>query len=129
MPGSQATQAVVEELHRAAPEPKPLLLLAVADRGDDNGVGFQAILEAAKSGSKNLRLVAVGVLDRMGKVSSVPVLLDVAAENDAELSQSALVALTRMPGNELDAKLLEHLGKRHRKDTPGPDRACSAPSH
>jgi HEAT repeat protein len=46
----------------------------------------------------------------MGKVSTVPVLLSVAAGNEAELTQAALVALTRMPGTDLDAKLLEHLG-------------------
>ena len=46
----------------------------------------------------------------MGKVSTVPVLLTVAAGNDAELTQAALIALTRMPGTDIDAKLLDHLG-------------------
>jgi len=109
LPGPQATKAVVAEMHRAPAERQPLLLLAVADRPEDE-LGLQAIVDAAKSGSKKLRVVAVGALDRLGKVSTVPVLIEVAAENDPDLTKASLVALTRMPGNELDAKLLEQLG-------------------
>jgi HEAT repeat protein len=111
LPGSQATQAIVAEMQTAPLERKPLLLLAIADRGDNDPAGLQAILDAAKTGPKKLRLVAVGVLDRMGKLSSVPVLIEVAAENDAELTQASMVALTRMPGNELDSTIIEHLGQ------------------
>lgn len=109
LPGGQATDAVVAEMHRAAPERQPLLLLALSDRGDDKAM--PAILESAKSGPKNVRLVAVKVLDRMGKPSTAPALIQVASENDPELTQAALVALTRMPGSELDAQVLEHLGR------------------
>jgi HEAT repeat protein len=109
LPGSQATQAVAAEMRRASPERQPLFLLALADRGDDQAMPI--ILEAAKNGSKKMRLVAVGILDRMGKVSSVPTLLEVASEKDPELNQAALVAITRMPGNELDGQILEQLGR------------------
>lgn len=109
LPGSQATQAIVAEMRRASPERQPLFLLALSDRGDDQVM--PVIFEAAKAGSKKMRLVAVGILDRMGKVSSVPVLIDVASEKDPELTQAALVALTRMPGNELDAQILGQLGR------------------
>lgn len=109
LPGTKATEAVVAEMHRATAERQPLLLLALADRGDE--AALPTIFEAAKSGPKKLQMVAVSVLDRMGKMSSVPVLIEVAAEPDPELAQAALVALTRMPGNELDAKLLDQLGK------------------
>ena len=95
-------------MHSASPEHQPLLLLALADRDDEGAM--PTILAAARTGSKTLQLVAVKILDRLGKPSTVPVLLVVAAGNDAELTQAALVALTRMPGTELDAKLLEHLG-------------------
>jgi HEAT repeat protein len=115
LPGSKATQAVVNELQTAPADRKPLLLLALADRGDDNSIGFQVVLEAAQNGSKPLRKVAVGILDRMGKLSSVPVLIQVAAENDAELTQAALIALTRIPGNELDEQVLDGLGKANGK--------------
>lgn len=108
LPGAKATEAVAAEMHKASPEHQPLLLLALADRNDEGAM--PTILAAARSGPKNLQLVAVRILDRLGKASTVPVLLSVAAGNDAELTQAALVALTRMPGTDLDAKLLEHLG-------------------
>jgi HEAT repeat protein len=67
------------------------------------------VLKAATSGPLKLRLTAVGVLDRMGKTSSLPVLLTVAADPDADLAQAALAALARLPGNEVDADLLSRL--------------------
>lgn len=109
LPGPQATKTVVAELFRAPDERKPQLLLALADRPEDP-VALQAILEAAGHGPKPLRMVAVGSLDRLGNVTTVPVLINVAAENDPDLTKASLVALTRMPGNDLDAKLLEQLG-------------------
>ena len=109
LPGPQATKTVVAELHQAGDARKPQLLLALADRPEDQFT-LQAILEAAGNGPKPLRLVAIGALDRLGNLSSVPVLISVAAENDPDLTKASLVALTRMPGNDLDAKLLEQLG-------------------
>ena len=109
LPGSQATKAVAAEMQRTSPERQPLLLLALADRGDD--AAMPTIVEAAKTGSKKVRLVAVNVLDRLGKPSTAPVLIEVAAGDDPELNQAALVALTRMPGNELDSKILGDLGR------------------
>ena len=109
LPGTKATKTVASEMRRATPEHQPLLLLALADRGDE--AGMSTILDSAKSGPKNLRMVAVGILDRMGKPSTMPTLIEVAEGNDADLTQAALVALTRLPGSDLDAKLLDNLGK------------------
>ena len=108
LPGPQATEAVVAELHHAPDQRQPQLLLALADRGED--AALAPIIDAAKTGRKPLRLVAIGALDRLGKPASVPALIEIAAETDPELRQGALMALTRMPGADLDAKLLEHLG-------------------
>jgi HEAT repeat protein len=108
LPGTKATATVAAEMQRATPEHQPLLLLALSDRPDDTVM--PTILQAANTGPKNLRLVAVGILDRMGKLSTVPTLLQVAEGNDVELTQASLVALTRMPGTELDARLLGDLG-------------------
>jgi len=113
LPGPKATAAVVAEMHRAPEERQPLLLLALSDRNETDAL--PPIIEAAKSGPKKLRLVAVGALDRLSKPSTVPALLDVAAQNDPDLTQAALVALTRMPGNDLDARFLEQLGQSNGK--------------
>jgi HEAT repeat protein len=109
LPGPKATKTIVAELQRAPDARKPQLLLALSDRQQDQYT-LQAILDAATGGAKPLRLVAVGALDRLGNLASVPVLIKVAAENDSDLTKASLVALTRMTGNDLDAKLLEQLG-------------------
>jgi len=107
LPGRDVTEALAAELRRSSPDRQSFLLLALADRND--AAVMPAVLAAAASGPQNLRLTAVGVLDRQGGLSSVPVLLSAAADGDAELAQAALGALTRLPGNEVDADLLARL--------------------
>ncbi len=107
LPGRDVTEALAAELDRLSPDRQPLLLLALADRSDD--AVLPAVLKAAKSGPKELRTTAVGVLTRVGNVSCVPVLLDAAAEGDAELSQTARTTLAKLPGKDVDADLLARL--------------------
>ena len=104
LPGRGVTEALAVELRQCRPERQSFLLLALADRTDS--AVMPAVLEAAGNGPRNLRLTAVGVLDRQGNLSSVPVLLNAAADADAEVAQAALGALTRLPGGEVDADLL-----------------------
>ena len=107
LPGREVTEALAAELRQCSPERQPFLLLALADRTDV--AVMPAVLAAAGNGSQKLRLTAVGVLDRVGNVSSVPVLLDAAADPDAELAQAALAVLSRLPGNDVDTELLDRL--------------------
>ena len=107
LPGRDVTEALAAELRRCSPDRQSYLLLAIADRTDD--AVLPTILQAAASGPQTLRLTAVGVLDRLGNVSSLPVLLNAASDPDAELAQAALAALARLPGNEVDADLLSRL--------------------
>jgi HEAT repeat protein len=107
LPGRDVTEALAAELLRCSPDRQSYLLLAIADRSDD--AVLPTILQAAASGPQSLRLTAVGVLDRLGNVSSLPALLTVASDLDAELAQAALAALARLPGNEVDADLLSRL--------------------
>jgi HEAT repeat protein len=114
LPGSDATKAVITELHGAPTERKPLILLALADRDDPDALA--TVIDSAKSGSKELRLTAVGVLDRLGRSSSVPVLLTVAADTDRSLAQAALGALGRMSGEDLDREIINRLQQSKGKD-------------
>jgi HEAT repeat protein len=107
LPGQQVSEALAVEMGRSSPERQPMLLLALADRRDA-GV-LPAVLEAARSGPEKVRIVAVGLLERLGNVSTVPVLLVAAAESNRELAQSAKSVLTRLPGKEVDADLLVRL--------------------
>ena len=87
LPGRDVTEALAAELERLSPDRQPLLLLALADRSD--AAVLPAVVKAAQSGPKELRIAAVGVLTRLGNVSCVPVLLDAAAESDADVAQAA----------------------------------------
>lgn len=107
VPGLEVTKALAAELKSCPPERQAPLLLAVADRPD--GIASAVILEAAKTGPANLRVVAIGALERQGDVSSVPVLLEAAVDPDAAVAQAGLGALTRLPGNDVNANLLARL--------------------
>jgi len=87
LPGREATEALVAELGRAAPDRLALLILALADRGD--AAALPAALQAAKNGPDQVRIVAMRVLKRLGDASYVPVLLEAALEANEEVSQTA----------------------------------------
>jgi HEAT repeat protein len=109
LPGKKATAAIAGELRKASPERQPLLLLALADRGDASAL--PSVVDAARSGSPELRLVAVGVLEKLGNLPSVPVLIECATDANQKLSEAAAAALVRLPGEGVDADLLSRLSK------------------
>ena len=82
-----------------------------------------------RAARKNCGSAALGVLKRLGNVSCVPVLLDAAAESDAELAQAAKTVLARLPGKDVDADLLARLPQATGKTAPGPYRACRTTGH
>ena len=103
LPGRSVTEALASEIRQAAADRQGLLLLALADRTD--AAVLPAVLDAAKNGSTPVRIVAAGVLQRLGNVTCVPALLDSAATGDAELSSAAKLALASLPGKDVDADL------------------------
>jgi HEAT repeat protein len=107
--GRDVTEALAAEMDRLNADRQPLLLLALADRND--AAVLPAVLKAAKSGLGKLRTTAVSVLQRLGDVSSVPVLLDAATDSDTELSQAAKTTLARLPGKDVDADVLGRLSQ------------------
>ena len=107
LPGREATEAVAGAFRAATPDRQPLLLLALADRGD--AAATSVVTEAAGNGGKKLRRVAIEILDRLSDPSTLPVLLDDAADPDPEISQASLAALTRLAGNNVDSELFARL--------------------
>jgi len=105
--GRNVTEALAVELARLSPDRRPLLLLALADR-DDSAV-LPTVRKAAGSSPKNLRITAINILIRLGDVSCVPVLLDAATDDDADLQQAATETLVRLPDKDVDADLLGRL--------------------
>ena len=107
LPGRNVTEALAVELNRLSEDRRPLLLLALADRSDS--AVLPAVQKAAQSGPKDLRITAINILTRLGDVSCVPILLEAATEDDAELEQAATETLVRLPGIDVDADLLARL--------------------
>lgn len=109
LPGSDVTATLVAELQKVAPERQPLLLLALADRGD--AAALPAVLEAAKSGPAATRIAALGVVPRLGDAACIGTLLEIAAADDAEVAQAAREALQALPGDNVDAELVTRLSQ------------------
>ena len=109
LPGPETTKALVSELRKAKPNRKVPLLLALADRGDAEAL--PVALETAKDGPNDVRIAAIGVVERLGNASCVPPLLDIAMEKDADLANAAKATLRRLPGEGVDADLLARLNK------------------
>ncbi len=107
--GRDVTEALAVELDRLNPDRRPLLLLALADRRDS--AVLPAVLKAAQSSRKNLRITAIQILIRLGDVSCVPVLLEAATDDDPELEKVAMETLVRLPGKDVDADLLARLSE------------------
>jgi len=107
--GREATQALVTAMDQATPDRRALIVFALADC-DDPAV-LPAMLEAAQSGAQPVRIAAVGMLSRVGNTSCVPVLLDIALQEDEEVVNAAKKALEELPGAEVDADLAARLSK------------------
>ena len=107
LPGRDVTEALAVELAHLSPDRRPMLLLALADRNDS--AVLPTVHKAAQSGPKDLRITAINILIRLGNISCVPVLLDAAIEDDAELEQAAMETLVRLPGKDVDSSLLDRL--------------------
>ena len=105
--GREVTEALAVELERLSPDRQVPLLLALADRNDP--AAFPAVLRAAQTGPKKLRIAAFNVLERSDNIAGAAVLIQAAAESDAELAQAAKIALARLPGKAVDANLVARL--------------------
>jgi HEAT repeat protein len=105
--GAKVAEALAAELASAPPERAALLVTALGDRG--GATLSPAVLRAASSGEKPVRLAAVEVVGRLGDATSVPVLLEAAVSDDADLSQAARAALAGLKGDKVNAELANRL--------------------
>jgi HEAT repeat protein len=105
--GKQITESLAGLMAQLPAERQPMLLLAIADRSDE--AVLPAIVNAAKTGSKPVRMAAVKAMDRFGGVSCVPALLDAAGGEDVGLAEAAKTTLSRLSGGEVDAELLARM--------------------
>jgi HEAT repeat protein len=109
LPGAEATDALVAEVKKAAPDQQGLLLLALADRGDAKGL--PVVLDVATNGQGKARVLAIGILEKLGNASCVPVLLEAAVAADPDLAAKARTVLARMSAPEMDADIVARMPK------------------
>jgi HEAT repeat protein len=109
LPGRGVADALAAEVAESTPERAALLLYAIADRRERELPA--AVVQAAKSGPHPVRTAAIGVIGRLGDAASVPTLLAIATDNDAELSKSAKAALAGLKGDDVNADVAARLAK------------------
>lgn len=105
--GAAVSDALASELSGAVPERAALLLMAFADRKESKIT--PAVLEVSKSGPKEVRLAAIGVVGRLGDAGSLSTLLEIAAGDDEELSQAAMAALVSLSGETVPGEIVNRL--------------------
>ncbi|MHB8901091.1 MAG: HEAT repeat domain-containing protein [Thermoguttaceae bacterium] len=107
LPGTAVTEALVAALPKVAAERRPLVILALADRGD--AAVLPAMLEVAKDGPDSVRVAAINVVKQLGNASCIPVLLQLAATGQPEAAAAARQALEALPGDDVSADLAQRL--------------------
>jgi HEAT repeat protein len=109
LPGRQVAEALAIELAGSSPQRAVLLLGALAD--SHSPVLPPAVVDAMKSGPKEVRIAAAGVVGQLGDAASLPALLEMATDADAEIAQAALSALAGLPGEKVNAEIVARLPK------------------
>jgi HEAT repeat protein len=99
----EVTGALLGELPKASPARQALLLLALADRADPKA--RDALLQAAKSGTGEVRIASIRGLKKAGDASCGPVLLDAAVDANADVAEAAVEVLADLPAKEIDDML------------------------
>lgn len=115
-PGSAVDKALAAELARATPGRAALIITAMADRPAT--IVLPAVLEAAGSGPKPVRLSAISALGRVGDASCLATLLEAAVDADAELADAAKTTLADLQGEKVDAQIVALLPKAEGKSYP-----------
>ena len=109
LPGREVDNALAAELSQAVPDRAALVIQAIADRNE--ATTLSAIVSAAASGPKEVRLSALNALGRMGDASCVAPLLSIAAESDSQLTEASMKALADLPDQSVSKDILDRLAK------------------
>ncbi len=109
LPGAKVTAALAKELETAAADRQQPLFLALSDRQDV--AVLPKILDIARSGPSNLKVLALGMLDRFRDPAAVGILLDATAGADAPAAAAAKATLNRLGGKDVDHELAARLPK------------------
>lgn len=105
--GPAVTKALADAVPASPADNQVLLLQALGSRREPSAT--QAVLAAAKAGEKRVRLAAVRAAVEIGHPSALPSLLALAKDSDGDISRAAQEALAALPGQQVDAAVVELL--------------------
>jgi len=109
MPGAEVTKALAAELPGLSPTSQVQLLSALGDRGD--AAGRPAVVTAAKSEDKSVRIAALRALGQLGDDTTVGLLAKAAAGARGAEQKAARDSLYRLRGPKVDQVILGEIGK------------------
>jgi HEAT repeat protein len=104
LPGSEVTEALTAELNELPADNRTLIIQTLGKRGDP--AALPALFAAAKRDDKGVRVAAIRALPEIGNASAVPVLAELVADGNSEVSQAAQEALAAIPGDKADAAVM-----------------------
>jgi HEAT repeat protein len=96
IPGRRITEALIEALHRASPEQKVAVLLALGTRTEVRAL--PELIRWARRGTSEAQLAALRALGRLGSVRAVPALREVASSGPEAARRAAVDALLLIAG-------------------------------
>jgi HEAT repeat protein len=109
IPGEQVTKSLTSALNDLPADNQILVIWTLGKRGD--AAAIPALSAAAGAGEKSVRIAAIKAMPEIGHASAVPVLADLLADNDSEISKAAQEALAAIPGDQADAAVMAMLNK------------------
>ncbi|MGC8669143.1 MAG: HEAT repeat domain-containing protein [Chthonomonadales bacterium] len=104
MPGPAATHSLCAALNKLRPEPRKLVIEALADRRDPSAQA--AVARQVSSRDAGIRTAALRALGALGNASVVPVLLHYAATGSPADREAAARSLTELQDARVDGKLI-----------------------
>jgi HEAT repeat protein len=104
MKGYQVTKALTAELKGLPADNQILVIQTLGQRGDASALS--ALFAAAKSGDKSVRTAAIKAMPDIGDGAAVPVLVELLADADNEISKAAQEGLAALPGRQADAAVM-----------------------
>ncbi len=109
LPGPEVTEAIATHVSNVSVDRQPLLVLALADRSDENVLA--TVVNLAKAGPAPVRVAALQVIGQKGNVDSLPALFQIVVETEPAVQAAAKQALQSLPQGEVDTQLSATLAK------------------
>jgi len=101
LPGAGLTKALTAEVGKLPPEKQVYVIEALGVRGDKSVV--PTLLALTKNSPANVCIAAIGALTRVGDVSALPRLVEIAVGPDGGIAKAAQTAIVKFPSPEADA--------------------------